>query len=172
MVIAVRPIKQELRFNGKLIGCTDTCLAMAANAQARGGLHITEAIVRAESGEQHPDPSSPGLNQMQLERVATRLHFDYSDQSGHSWAAFGKAVSARRLVIASLWYADIGGTPIGHAVLVNGRIGKLYAIIDPMKGKQGTVSPTKLHRAMATFADKANWPAGELIYGVTRVVPA
>lgn len=169
-MISVIGIRQALRFAGKLIGCTDTCMAMLANAQALGGMHVTELIVRDLSGEAHPDPDSPGLDQMQLETVGRRLHIEYTDMTGHDWVAFGRAVSARRLVIASLWYADIGGTPIGHAVLVVGRIGRLYAIYDPMKGTRSTVSPTKLHKAMQTFATKAHRPSG-LIYGQSRRVP-
>lgn len=170
-LIAIRPTKQALVFGGVKIGCTDTCFAVLANAQALGGLHLTEAIVRAESNEAHPDPKSPGLNQMQLQGVAAKVHIDYADQSGHSWVAFGRAVSARRLVIASLWYADIGGTPIGHAILINGRIGSNYSAMDPFTGKMRTVTPHALHEAMAHFAEIAKWPAGELIYGRSRVVP-
>ena len=172
-IIPVSRQRQMLTFRGKKIGCTDTCLAMLGNGQALNGMLLTEQIVRDVSGEKNPDPASPGLNQSQLVLAASRLHFTYTDKTGGSWASFGAAVTARRLVVAQLWYAVIGGTAIGHAVLVIGRNDSgSYVYIDPMTGIARTATPTTFHKAMSAFSVRTGLPATKLRFGVSRPVPA
>ena len=171
-LIPVGRQRQMLTFKGKKIGCTDTCLAMLGNGQAVGGMLLTESIVRSVSGESTPDPASPGLNQQQLVAAAAKLHFSYQDKTGGTWAAFGGAVTARRLVVAQLWYKVIGGSAIGHAVLVIGRNANSdYVVIDPMTGLAKAINPSTLHKAMSEFSVRTGLPATKLRFGVSRIVP-
>lgn len=167
-------LRQRLVFGGVLIGCTDTSFAMAANAQACGGLAITETIVRSLSGEQNPDPASPGLNQSQLVRVARALHVAYTNASGDDWASLVSRIDAGRRIVAQLWYADIGGSNIGHAIFIESR--RTYrgvaqvGGVDPIKGRRAWYRASDVRHAMEHFGSMGGLPAGGLYYGYTRPV--
>ena len=163
-----KPIKQTLKFNGKLIGCTDTSFAMCVDAATLGGCIVTEKYVRSLSSEAKPDPESPGLNLDQLEGVAQKLRVEFTKVKGGSRANFKVHLRQNRRIVAQLWYAGIGGTPIGHAVYVESISAKGMArIVDPMKGVYSLVPEGRLFDAMETFAKKAGVPKG-LLYGATR----
>lgn len=161
------PIQQKLRFQGHLIGCTDTAFAMAVDAATLGGCIVTEALVRKLSNENHPDPESPGLNLGQLEDVADKLHVEFTAMRGNNRAQMAAALRNNRRVVAQLWYAGIGGTPIGHAVYVEliTDSGKAR-IVDPMKGRYEYIDQERLFSAMRTFAAKVGVEG--LMYGQTR----
>lgn len=168
-------LRQRLTYQGKLIGCTETSFAMAARAQALGGLKVTELLCRSLSGEWPPDPSSPGLNQDQLEAVARRLHMPYSDGTGGTWADVAQKLREDRKLVVQLWYADIGGTPIGHAlyldVIRTTRDGVEVGGVDPMVGRRKWYRAADVRRAMETFGRRTGLPAGQVRYGFTREVP-
>lgn len=159
-------IRQTERFNGKLIGCTETSFAMAVDAATLGGLIVTEAQVRELSNERHPDPASPGLNQAQLVQVANRLHVKYVNMTDHNRNELIDAINQNRRVVAQLWYKAIGGTDIGHAIYIDRAArGKFYGV-DPIKGKYGIWTYDAVFHGMRIFADKAG--VNGLLWGMTR----
>lgn len=169
-------LKQKIAFQGQLIGCTDTCAAMAFNAQALGGLSITEYIVRRLSGELVPDPASPGLNQAQLVRVSKQLHLPYSSGVGGSFETMLTRLTAGRRIVAQLWYADIGGTNIGHAIFLESRAkrsdGRWYlGGVDPMKGRRDWFLESAVREGMERLGRMNGLANGGTFHGYTRVVP-
>lgn len=172
-----RPLKQTMRDDyGKLIGCTDTSFAMLVDATTTGGMTVTERIVRALSNEplSNLDPLSPGLNLGQIDAVARKLRVEFDVRTGDGWAAIEAASNENRPILAQLWYADLGGSAIGHAVYLEQlriRNGKQYArIVDPMKGAYEFVEAAKLRTAMKSFATRAGLQQG-LLWGSGRSVP-
>lgn len=165
-----KAIKQTMRFNGVLIGCTDTAFAMCVDAETLGGCRVTERYVRSLSNESHPDPKSPGLNLDQLSQVAQKLRVDFRSRKGANRAALIESLNNNKRVVAQLWYAGIGGTPIGHAVYVEQVRDGNARIVDPIKGKYEWIDQTRLFDAMRTFADKAGLNEG-LLWGETRACP-
>lgn len=162
--------RQTLRFAGKLIGCTDTVFAMGVDAATVGALFITEAQVRAMSDEASPDPSSPGLNLGQLDKIAGKLRVEFTPRRGDPWSELVTELDRNAAVVAQLWYADIGGTPIGHAIYLQ-RVasGRAYGV-DPMKGVYGSWAVNDVLRGMRHFADRAGLSTG-LLWGAFRPAP-
>ena len=91
-----RARKQTLRHpvTGFLIGCTDTCLAMAIDDATCGTVNVSELDVRMLTDEWPVKPSnkSPGLNQDQLVMASKKLHFRYAKCNGQGWAALAAAI--------------------------------------------------------------------------------
>lgn len=169
-----RSQKQRATFQGKLIGCTETAFAMLVDSQSFGGCLVNEAIVRSLSGEAQPDPASPGLNQKQLVAVARQLHVPYWNASGQTFDDVQRALDANERVVAQLWYAEVGGTPIGHAFYLERRRTRRgvaqIAAVDPMLGKRAWYLESDIRRAMTIFGQKAGLPAGGLLYGHSRPI--
>lgn len=166
-----KPLQQTLSFEGKLIGCTDTAFAMCVDAETIGGVRVSEATVRGLSDEAHPDPNSPGLNLDQLEDVARKLHVGFTSQKGKGWAALVESLMTNHRLVAQLWYADLGGSKIGHAVYVEQLLSGKALIVDPMKGKPQWVPSATLRKAMLSFAVRAGVKGGGLFYGQTDRTP-
>lgn len=165
-----KALKQALRFEGHLIGCTDTVFAMLVDASTCGGVTVTEAEVRALSNEAHPDPASPGLNLGQLEAVARKLRVPFASMAGHSWAELQAATLVNRRICAQLWYPDLGGGAVGHALYVEKFMkGKAY-VLDPVTGKYSWIASATLRKAMQSFATRAGLKSG-LYWGQTRQCP-
>lgn len=162
--------KQKLRYNGVLIGCTDTAFAMAIDGASEGAVMVTEAQVRALSNEAKPDPASPGLNLDQLVQVAKRLHVEFTNRSGDSWSTMLDELAQNARVVAQLWYPVLGGGSIGHAVYVERVKDGKARIVDPVKGTYEWVDAGTLRRAMREFADRSQQVVG-LRWGVTRRAP-
>lgn len=166
--------KQKLRFAGALIGCTDTSFAVGVDGATLGGVIVTEQEVRRLSDETKPDPASPGLNLSQLAAVARKLNVDFANNTGGLWSQLETTLANNALVVAQLWYADIGGTPIGHAVLVeqirpDGKRQRAR-IMDPMVGEWAWIDADKLQHAMQHFARMTGLTRG-LRYGSFRRAP-
>jgi hypothetical protein len=166
-------LKQKLRYNGKLIGCTETATAMFADAVTFGGLHTTERECRILSGEWPPSPTSPGLNLGQVEAIAGKLRIDFDNRSGESWADVMRYLGEadNRRVIAQLWAADIGGPAVDHAILLQairqyqGRDQLLGN--DPLRSAEKWYEVADVRKAMETFADRHGDPA-RLWFGIGR----
>lgn len=109
--------QQKLRYNGALIGCTDTSFAMGVDAVTFGGCLVNEAIVRGLSNEAHPDPNSPGLNQSQLVAVADKLHIEYEKRTGDSAANVRTYLDQNRRLVIQGMFPNSAGNPIPHAML-------------------------------------------------------
>lgn len=165
-----KPIKQKLRLNGVLIGCTDTAFAMLVDAATLGGVVVTEAQVRGLSTEAKPDPISPGLNLQQLEGVAARLRIDFESMKGQSWDTLEAGLRQNRRVVAQLWYADIGGGNIGHAVYLEQLRGDKARIVDPIKGAYEFIATARLKAGMKEFALRNGLTTG-LYWGRSRPTP-
>lgn len=170
-------IRQRLRYNLKLIGCTETCLAMYADAVTFGGLSTTEKECRELSGEWPPDTASPGLNLTQVDKVAAKLRIPFTNATGRTWEDVEKALSqeGNRRVIAQVWYADLGGTPIGHAILLQGirqYQGRLQLLgNDPMKTAEQWWDPEDVRKAMQSFGVRTGLPLGQLRFGMSDQLP-
>lgn len=162
--------KQTLRYAGKLIGCTDTAFAVGVDGATLGAVMVTEAEVRRLSDETRPDPESPGLNLTQLRDVARKLRVDFAPMTGATWAQLVDTLDHNGLVVAQLWYDLIGGTNIGHAVLLQQkRAGKLR-VMDPMKGTWAWLEADDVLAAMRKFARMTGVPEG-LRWGSFRNAP-
>lgn len=158
--------KQKTRFEGKLIGCTETSFAVGCGDTSNNALRVTEVICRKLSGEWPPDPNSPGLNQGQLVKVAEKLHIPYKDGSGHVWQWMIDRLNENRRIVAQLWYADIGGGNISHALLLEAyRADKGILGMDPITGKRKWYKAADIKKAMTTFAVKTNVSGGGLRFG-------
>ena len=146
-------IRQALRFDGHLIGCTDTCLAMLTDAATVGGVRVSERTVRGLSDETQPDPKSPGLNLTQLVDVAHKLRIQLTDRTGMTRSVLAHDLTSGRRVIVQLWYAGIGGTAIGHAVYLNQRrkhLGHWQVLMyDPMKSRPRWIAEKRVMDAAA-----------------------
>lgn len=169
--------KQKTLFQGKLIGCTETAFAVGCGDTTNGALKVTEEIVRHLSGEWPPDPKSPGLNQNQLDKVAAKLHIDYTDASGYTWDYLVARCNENRRLVIQLWYADIGGGKIGHAFLmeairpikVKGKTVSSALCMDPITGKRKWYPVTTVRKAMQTFATMTGVSNGGLRFGYFQI---
>lgn len=165
--------QQKLRLNGVLIGCTDTSTAMYADAVTMGGVKITEAIVRQMSNERLPDPASPGLNIPQCIAVMKQFHIAMTDRTSYGPETFQSLVSDNRKQLAQLWYSAIGGTPIGHAVLVQYRElrhGQWFDLInDPMRTAAVWMEEDRVLAGMKEFAMRSGLASG-LRFATSRKV--
>lgn len=72
-------------------------------------------------------------------------------------------INANRRAVVQVWYADLGGTNIGHAVHVQARrarpgspSGYEFLINDPMKRVEEWVTDDKLKRAMERWGSMTN----------------
>ena len=168
--------QQTRRFpaGGPLIGCTETSFAMFVDAVTFGGCLVTEDIVRTLSGEEPPNPASPGLNLDQLETVARKLHVEFTNVTGQGWADVERYLGAseNRRIVAQLWYADIGGGAIGHAFHLQAlrvRNGRRQVLAnDPMKKAAAWYDADRVRRAMTTFADRTGVPGDGLRFGLGK----
>lgn len=162
--------RQRLTFEGHLIGCTDTSFAMLADAATLGGVIVDEATVRRLSGETNPDPRSPGLNLGQLGTVANKLRIAFDIRTGDTWADLLDELRNNARVVAQLDYAVLGGGDIGHAVYVEQVRKGRARIVDPIVGEYAWISADRLHRAMRSFAKRAQLADG-LYWGASRRTP-
>lgn len=185
VAVIYRPdhIRQRLRYGGRLIGCTETCLAMYADAVTFGGLTTSEAECRALSGEVPPDPASPGLNLRQIDQVAAKLRIQFRNATGEAWPDVERYLSTddNRRIIAQVWYdAMPGGTPIGHALLLQGirswqgRI-RLFGN-DPLRNDAEWWEVADVRRAMEEFGKRTDMPRNDdgdqtLRFGVSDMLP-
>ena len=164
------PIKQSLRQNGVLIGCTDTSFAMGVDATTLGGLVVTERIVRGLSDESNPDPNSPGLNLDQLDAVARKLRIDFDVRTRAGWGSLVTELDWNAAVVAQLWYADIGGNAIGHAIYLQRVVDGRAFGVDPIKGAWGSWAVKDVQEAMKHFAQMTGINEG-LRWGAFRRAP-
>jgi hypothetical protein len=144
-------------------------MAMFADATTMGGLKVTEAQVRYLSGEAVPDPSSPGLNLPQLVAVSKKLHISLQNRTGSGGDTVKAYVEKNQKVIAQLWYAGIGGTPIGHAVLLQALRDGKFLMNDPMKTAAEWRDADQVISAMKEFATRTGLNTG-LRFAVGRQV--
>ena len=164
--------KQRTTFNGKLIGCTETCFAIGANDSTFGTMRLTEQIVRSLSGEWPPDPNSPGLNQAQLVKVAKTLHLRYASGVGNQWSEMIAAFRQNRRVVAQLWYSEVGGGNIGHAFLLEELVtATTIRAVDPIFGVRKVYAASDIRAGMVLLSDKNNMPSNGLFYGQFGAVP-
>ena len=168
-------IQQKLKVNSKLIGCSDTSLAVYVDAVTFGGCLVTEAQVRALSSEPIPDPKSPGLNIPQLVAVAKKLHVVLADRSGETLADMRRYLSENRRIVAQLWAADIGGPAVGHAIHIQalrarpgGIAGFEFLINDPLKKTAQWIQDDKVFRAMNRFGDMTGVPGKGTRFAVSK----
>lgn len=155
---------QRLRHDGKLIGCTETCAAMLADATTLGGSVPTELELRRLSGEWPPDDLSPGLNQRQIVAALGKLSIYYRVPPDRSWEALIRAVDANRKVIAQLDHQAFAGVP--HAILITRRDGARLFIHNPLRATGEWVSATIVRAGMVAFAGGPS-----LSWGQSRNVP-
>lgn len=165
--------RQRTLYNGKLIGCTETSFAMGVDATTFGGCRVTESICRKLSGEWPPDPNSPGLNIPQLVTIARKLHVPFVDASGGDKDAVKAALDANQRIVAQIWYARIGGTNIGHALLLQARRrrpggieGYEWLVNDPMKTAEQWIDQERVIVAMNDFAIRTGVPGDGLRWGL------
>jgi hypothetical protein len=158
------PQKQETRFQGQLIGCTETAFATGVDDVTFGAVIVNERICRKLSGEVPPDPSSPGLNQDQLVGIATQLHIDYSNHTGLNREYVRQVLGNNQRVVAQLWYSGVGGGNIGHAWLLERRRYRKgrwqLQCVDPVPGTRFYYDEDKVFAAMHTFAEKTGLTNG------------
>jgi hypothetical protein len=172
-----RPAHQQQKrtFNGKLIGCTETSFAMFVDAVTFGGCIVSESHVRSLSNEPVPNPASPGLNIDQIDDVAKKLRVEYNDATGTAWTTLVKWLDQNRRIHAQLWYADIGGTNIGHAILIQARrtrSGKREMLInDPMKKAEQWIAESKVKTAMDRFGTMTGVPGLGLRFAYSKRLP-
>lgn len=164
------PIRQTLRFDGVLIGCTDTSFAMGVDHSTLGAMIVTEKQVRGLSTEKNPDPKSPGLNLDQLEGVAARLRIDFTNRSGDHWPALIAELDDNAAVVAQLWYGAIGGGNIGHAFYLRSHLNGRVTGVDPVKGVYRSWTDAQVQHAMKVFADRTGLADG-LRWGAFRRSP-
>lgn len=164
------PQKQALRFEGHLIGCTDTVFAMGLEAATCGAIRVGEAEIRARSDEAHPDPDSPGLNLGQLVKVARSYRVAFRDASGAGWSTLEAELDGNAPAVLQLDYSAIGGNKIGHAIygfrILRGNVEG----VDPMVGRWGHWPVEDVKHGMALFARSSGLDAG-LRFGVFRRAP-
>ena len=158
---------QRLRFDGVLIGCTDTCFAIGADAATAGGLSVNEAQVRALSNEAHPDPASPGLNLAQLVGVARKLHVGFYNRTGESFAQLDHYLDTCAAVVAQV--DDPAFAAVPHAIYLHQHVAGTYRGVNPLDGKWHTWPEHDVQRGMVSFA-RAHIPVG-VYFGSFRPTP-
>lgn len=164
-----KAFKQQLRYDGKLIGCTDTVMAIGVDGSTLGGSTPKEVDIRLLSGEWPADPASPGINLSQCDKVARKLFIPFTNGTGYSWAKMVGYIDTGHAVLAQLWYSDIGGGNIGHAVYLWDRDGNEFLGVDPIKGVWQRFRASDVKAGMEHFAHVVG--DGKLRYGVFRSTP-
>lgn len=105
--------------------CTAYCGAMLATDSTLGGLiGVTGQYIRSHSSEPRPDPSSPGLNILQVRSVLTALHIRSYDKTGTPRGDVIDAINEGRRVLLQVAYRKLGayrcqaGGDFGHALVL------------------------------------------------------
>jgi hypothetical protein len=163
------PQQQQTRFQGQLIGCTETSFATGLDDVTFGAIIVDERTCRKLSGETPPDPASPGLNQGQLVKIANQLHVDYTSHVGATRAIVKTLLDNNQRVVAQLWYAGVGGGNIGHAWLLERRKFRQGSwqlkVVDPMPGERFWIAEHRVYEAMESFAERSGLEPVGLYFG-------
>lgn len=170
-------VKETIRFNGKLISCTESSAVMLADASSVGCVKVTQQLIRALSSEPTPDPKSPGLNLDQIDKVLAKLHIPFANREGDTWAEFVAFIKAGRSAIIQVQNADLkdpeAPARVGHAIFVLGfsRDGRKILGYNPLATKPKWYATRNVKTAMTNFAVATGVKNGGLRFGVSRKTP-
>lgn len=164
-------VQQTRRFQDKLIGCTETSFTIFADGTTIGGVILSERKVRGLSGEEPPDPASPGLNLFQMDKVAAGLGIEFTNRSlkGDTWSDVIAKLDEDRLVQASVWVGvdhsivlqarrKRPGPPAGFEILCN----------DPLDTAEKWVDEDVIHAQMREFRQRNGGDGLWFAYGRIR----
>lgn len=154
--------------------CTAYSMARVVDYATLGGLKgITGSLIRALSDEPIPDEESPGLNLIQMEKVAHQLRVSFEDWTGRGWGGLELALSQKRAVLLQLDAAKLPVAirpwtprfkPFPHATVVDWKTAPGYHWYDPVTGRDRYVTEAQLRPAAEALLKG-------LRFGVTRPVP-
>lgn len=179
-------IQQKVTYNGKLVGCTPTSMAVWLRAVSLGAIEATERTVIAMTNEPIPDPASPGWNLPQMLSVARKLQvqFTIAPPEHDSYDNVRLALDQDRRVIAQVdlgtlapergnvphcieiecrrkGQVDINGKPIeGWAMLIN----------EPTIKRSEWMGEGRVLHAMKDLAEQTGMSSG-LRFAFGKVVP-
>lgn len=160
------------------VNCTAYCAAMMITDATLGGVTITGRIVRAESNEPNPSPSSPGLNITQIRNVAHKYRVEITDRQTQPWSEVMRALDQGRRVLLSIDYGEMGqyrcqvGGDFGHAIVLTrpAEDDGFIRASDPLCKQSKRYPQAVLREAARKFARDTGVDVG-LRWAMTRPVP-
>jgi hypothetical protein len=117
-------IQQKYTYNGKLVGCTPTSMAVLLRGVSLGAIRATERTVIAMTNEPVPDPRSPGWNITQMVSVALKFQVELNDATGtdhDSYDDVRRFLDEDRRILAQLELGDLGRADVPHAIEIECR---------------------------------------------------
>lgn len=180
-------IQQKVTYQGKLVGCTPTSMAVWLRAVSINAIEATERTVIAMTNEPIPDPASPGWNLQQMGSVARKLQVEWNDATGtdhDSYDDVRRLLDEDRRIVAQLMLGDLPGNrgDVPHCIEIecrrrnekdiNGKPidGWAMLINEPTRTRsEWMAEPTVLH-AMKHLAEHTGLDQG-LRFAYSRRVP-
>ena len=177
-------IQQKYTYNGRLVGCTPTSMAVYLRAVSLGAIKATERIVIAMTNEPVPDPRSPGWNLTQMVSVARKLQVDFNvaTDAEDSYDDVRARLNENRRIVAQLELGDLGRADVPHCIEIecrrqgkkdiNGRVIEGWAMLinEPTISRSEWMSEVRVLRAMKHLAENTGKPSG-LRFAYSKVVP-
>lgn len=178
-------IQQKVTYQGHLIGCTPTSMAVWLRAVSLGAIEATERTVIAMTNEPVPDPASVGWNLNQMQSVARKLQVEYNLATGtdhDSYDDVRRVLDEGRRVIAQLDLGDLGRADVPHAIEIEcrrkgqkdigGRAidGWAMLINEPTQRRSEWMAEPKVLHAMKHLAEQTGLAQG-LRFAYSKVVP-
>lgn len=179
-------IQQKYTYEGKLIGCTPTSMAVFLRAVSLGAIRATERTVIAMTNEPYPDDRSPGWNIPQMKAVAGKLQVEFNDATGtdhDSYDDVRRVLDEGRRVLAQLDLGDLGRADVPHAIEIECRryggqkdiVGRpiegwAMLINEPTRTRSEWMSEPKVLHAMKHLAESTGLSQG-LRFAYSKVVP-
>lgn len=177
-------IQQRYTYNGKLVGCTPTSMAVYLSAVSLGAIKATERSIIAMSNEPVPDPRSPGWNLVQMDLVAQEYKVDFTIAAAHedSYDDVRRLLDEDRRIVAQLELGDLGRADVPHAIEIecrrkgqrdiNGRPidGWAMLINEPTRTRSEWMLESRVLHAMKHLAENTGKPSG-LRFAYSKVVP-
>lgn len=160
------------------VNCSAYCLAMCMTDASLGAIKITGRIVRAESNEPNPSPSSPGLNITQMVEVAKKYRVEFTDHQKQPWSVAMNALDEGRRVYMAIDYKELGsyrcqaGGDFGHAIVLvrPAEADGFIRASDPLCSESKRYPEAVIKEAARVFARRTGVSVG-LRWAATRVVP-
>lgn len=177
-------IQQKYTYNGKLVGCTPTSMAVYLRGVSLGAIAATERTVIAMTNEPTPDPASPGWNLPQMLSVARKLQVEFHIAAEHedSYDDVRRLLDEDRRIVAQLELGDLGRADVPHAIEIecrrrgqrdiNGKAidGWAMLINEPTRSRSEWMLESRVLHAMKHLAVNTGKPSG-LRFAYSKVVP-
>lgn len=178
-------IQQKYTYNGRLVGCTPTSMAVWLRGVTLNAIRATERVVIAMTNEPVPDPNSVGWNLTQMQSVANKLQVEFNLATGtdhDSYDDVRRFLDQNRRLIAQIDLGDFGRADVPHCIEIECRRmgqkdiqghkipGMAMLINEPTQSKSEWMDEVVVLHAMKHLAEQTGMASG-LRFAYSKVVP-